>query len=256
MNTLSKLILVIKTIVNFPTAILDRLKLLKGNVIYKIRSEDLQFIARAGTEDIAEIAVVASGSEYDIKLISLPKNPTIIDLGGHIGTFSIYIARILKDKCRIYTYEPDTDNYSLLVKNIALNKIKTIFPKNMAISDYVGKGYLKKENMNNDAYHLDNSNKKIANCSVSTLTTIASSNKIKKVDLLKMDIEGGEYKIFQDKKSFDFIKNNVHYIFMEYHNIDKARNYSKIKKLIEINFNILQERTNVLTLENLRWKYN
>lgn len=254
MNTLSKLILVIKTIVNFPTAILDRLKLLNGTVTYKIRGNNLLFIARAGTEDIAEIAVVASGSEYKMNLIKLPKNPVIIDLGGHIGTFSVYTSRLLKNKCKIFIYEPDNENYSLLVKNIALNKIKSILPNNLAISDYVGKGYLKKENMNNDAYHLDNSNKKITNCSVSTLITVARNNNVKKVDLLKMDIEGGEYRIFQDQKSFNFIIKNVHYIFMEYHNIDKLRNYSKIKKLIENNFNILRDKSNVLTLENPNFK--
>jgi len=253
---LFKLILVIKTIVNFPTAILDRLKILRGSVTYKIRNKNLRFIARAGTEDIAEIAVVASGYEYNTNSISLPHKPVIVDLGGHIGSFSIYMARVLKDKCRIYTFEPDDENYSLLVKNIALNKIKSIFPKKVAISDYVGKGYLKKEGMNNDAYYLDNSKKKTPNCKISTLSAIARSNKIKKIDLLKMDIEGGEYKIFQDKKSLDYIRNNVHYIFMEYHNIDKIRNYSKIKKTIEKNFNVLNERTNILSLENLQWSHN
>ncbi len=254
MNALQKSVLAINTIVNFPTAFFDRLGLINKEVVYKIRNKDMRFIARGGTEDVAEIAVVASGYEYDINLLKLPKNPIIFDLGGHIGTFSIYMANLLKNKCSIYTYEPDKENFSLLKQNVSLNKSNSVTILNLAISDYVGKGYLKNEDMNTDAYHLETVTGKKPNCTISTIKREMQKNKVKKIDLLKIDIEGGEYKIFLHRESLEYILKNVHYIFMEYHNLDKKYNYSLIKKLIDKNFAVIQERTNTFTLENPNWK--
>lgn len=254
MDILFKIFLIIKTVSNFHTAFLDKLGFLHEKTLYKIRNRKMNFVARGGTEDMAEIVVVTSGYEYKLESIKLPKSPVIVDLGGHIGTFSIYIARMLKDNCKIYTYEPDKDNYKILKQNIALNKIKSVYPKNIAISDYIGKGHLKIEKMNTDAYHLDLSKGKTLNCSVSTLRKELSTHKVQKIDLLKIDIEGGEYKIFLDKSSLDYIRKSVHYIFIEYHDIDSQYNYSRIKKIIEENFRILHRRANILTLENLFWK--
>jgi len=255
MDKLFKANLIIKTIINFPSAFLDKLGILKGELVYKIRGKNIRFIARAGTEDMAEIVVVASGFEYDLNSIKLPIEPVIVDLGGHIGSVSVFMARMLKDKCKIYTFEPDKENYEILVRNIVLNRIHSIFPKSIAISDYVGKGYLKTEQMNTDAYYLDQSEKNF-NCQVSTLPKELKKKKVKKIDLLKMDIEGGEYKIFLHKQSFDYIQKTVHYIFMEYHDIDAYYNYSLIKKKLERNFRVLNKHANIITLENLNWKHD
>jgi FkbM family methyltransferase len=256
LNKLFKLTLIVKTIENFPTAILDRVGLLHGKIIYKIRRRNMRFIARAKTEDLAEIVVVTSGYEYNTKLIHLPKKPEIIDLGGHIGSFSISMADMFKDKCKIYAFEPDKENFAMLLENVALNKLHSIKAKNIAISNFVGKGYLKNEKMNTDAYYLDSSNNENSNCLISTLSTAMQPYKIKRIDLLKIDVEGAEYKIFLHKPSLSYIQKNVHYIFMEYHDIDNHYNYSLIKKVIESNFLILNKRTNILALENLKWKYD
>lgn len=246
-----KLILLIKTLNNFPTALLDKIGWLHEEVIYKLRGTKIQFFARGGTEDMAEIVVVASGYEYDIENIMLPKFPIIVDIGGHIGTFSIFMANVLKDKCKIYAFEPNRENYQLFLKNIKLNKIHSVFPKKIAISDFVGEGHLKTEAMNTDAYYLDRSNKNF-NCRVSTLPEELGT---KKVDLLKMDIEGAEYNILSHRESFSYILKSVHYIFMEYHNIDDKKNYALIKRKFKEKFKIIGERRNILTLENLYWRY-
>lgn len=252
MNTISKLVLVILTIVNFPTAILDRLRLLKGEVKYNLRN-GISFFARSGTEDLAEIAVVASGSEYKTESIDLPSNSTIVDLGGHIGTFSVLTAKQLRNRCKIYTFEPDIENFKILQKNIILNKITSVYPKNIAISDYVGKGYLKTEKMNTDAYHLALGKNKKNNCIVNTLPYALREHRIKKINLLKMDIEGEERNIFKHKASLTYIKKMVHYIFIE---IDPHYGSSQMKKIIDENFIILNRHKNILTLENLNSKYD
>lgn len=247
-----KFILVIRTLVNFNTAFLDKLGIIKGMIIYRIRRNNSYFIARSGTEDMAEIVVVSSGYEYDLNLIKLPQESIVVDLGGHIGTFSVFIDKALRGKVKIYTFEPDVDNYRLLRANLLLNNVVSVKAKNIAISDYSGMGYLRKEKMNTDAYYLDPKKHNTINCEVEKLSQALRGYKLKKIDLLKMDIEGGEYSIFQDKASLEYILKNVHYIFMEYHNINRKRTYSVISSIIQDNFRIINKRANILTLENMK----
>jgi FkbM family methyltransferase len=249
LNTVDKFFLVVRTISNFPTAVLDRLGFLKGNVVYKLRGKKLQFIARVGTEDLSEIAVVSTGSEYNMDLIRLSNNPTIVDLGGHIGTFSIPLAKSLNGSAKIYTVEPDRNNFALLNANITLNNVQSVTPLHMAISDYIGKGNLKNDTNNTDAFYLGNSGDNNV-CTVNTLRNALSPFDVKKIDLLKMDIEGGEYAILLDKRSFNYIKKHVNYIFMEFHTLDKKHNLALIKKIIKNDFKILNSPKNVLVLKN------
>jgi len=253
MDKLFKASLIMSTLRNFPLAFADKFGLVNKNIIYKIRNKKIQILARGNTEDMAEIVVVLSGYEYNLRTIKLHKAPLVVDLGGHIGTFSIFIASNFK-KAKIFTFEPDRENYNILNQNIKLNNIKNVYAKNLAISDYIGKGFLKKENMNTDAYFLENVKGKKFNCDVSTLESAIKKFGIKKIDILKIDIEGGEYKLFLHKQTLNYILSNIHYIFMEYHDINKKYNFGTIKNLIERNFYILDKRKNILTLENKLYK--
>jgi FkbM family methyltransferase len=60
----------------------------------------------------------------------------IIDLGAHIGTFSIPFARFNKGKGKIFSFEADTDNYYLLELNISENHLSdVIMPMRAVVSD-------------------------------------------------------------------------------------------------------------------------
>lgn len=249
-----KFFLVIRTIVNFPTAFLDKLGLMSGLTIYKIRGEDKCFIARCGSEDMAEIVVVYSGYEYRFDLISFSNNPVILDVGGHIGTFSILADKITKGDAAIYAFEPNEENFAILSANLLVNKVKTVTANQLGISNYSGKGFLKTKDLNTDAYYLETNKKKIYNCDVITLKKALELNRLKYVDLLKIDIEGGEYDLFTHKETFNTISSKIHYIFMEYHNINSKKNYPTIKKIIESKFKVINQRGNILTLENKFWK--
>jgi FkbM family methyltransferase len=48
------------------------------------------------------------------------KNEVFFDVGANIGLYSIYAA---KKSCRVYSFEPSSNNFSSLVKNIKLNNL-------------------------------------------------------------------------------------------------------------------------------------
>jgi len=158
----------------------------------------------------------------------------IIDAGAHAGFFSIY-CRILNSRVRIIALEPEPKNYDLLLKNLALNKIADVDTVPAALSGLSGKAkLLLAEDSHNHALIAGSNNKpgQILSVNAISLGDLVKKYKIKIVDLLKMDIEGGEYDVIENLSSFDFgqIKN----IVFEYHNWG-GKNYRRLEIILREN---------------------
>ena len=74
-------------------------------------------------------------------LDSLGPNDCLWDVGANVGLYSIYAARFRK--CRVYAFEPESQNFALLVENIDLNRVgENCHPACLAISEKSGLGNL------------------------------------------------------------------------------------------------------------------
>ena len=142
---------------------------------------------------------------------------TIIDIGGHIGSFSLLANKFLKKKGRQFVYEPVPENFNLIKKNILINNLTDfIKPFNYAVSKEIGKAkiYISSDNTGGSRLHLpDPSSKSFEIVKVTTLDEIYRTNKLDFVDLIKIDVEGSEHSIiFSSKK---ILMNKVRYIICE-----------------------------------------
>lgn len=64
----------------------------------------------------------------------LRSTDTLLDVGANVGMYSVYAAGILD--ARVYAFEPESQNFSLLCQNIVLNELeKRIIPFSAALSD-------------------------------------------------------------------------------------------------------------------------
>jgi len=209
--------LVILKLENWFEYFLDLFKITKNkSIIYKIR-DGSKYYARTNTADRGIVNSVVLEDEYRIKNLDLKDSSTIIDIGGQNGYFSVYASKNVK---KIFVYEPVLENYKNILKNIELNKLEDkIIPFNLAVSDKKGKIkiYLSKENSGNHSIY--GSGDEYIEAQSITVQDIFENNNIEKCDLLKIDIEGGEYNIFYNlsDKYFEKIKN----ICMECHEINK-----------------------------------
>ena len=122
------------------------------------------------------------------------KDLVIIDAGANVGMFSIHCSPSSKI---IYAIEPTPSHFNILQK-ITTN-FKNIIPINCAL-------WNKNENL---TFYIIPSNT-TANSAIDTggqaitvmgktLQTIIEENSITHIDLLKMDIEGSEFKILNDE---------------------------------------------------------
>ncbi|MBM3228373.1 FkbM family methyltransferase, partial [Candidatus Pacearchaeota archaeon] len=121
-----------------------------------------------------------------------------IDVGANIGKYSIMVGKRLGDKVKVIAFEPMPYTFEILKKNIELNKLKNIIPFEYALGKKEERldFYLDREGVGGGAHSLikDNANitkNKIGVC-VKKLDDILKELKIKRVDLIKIDVEGAE----------------------------------------------------------------
>jgi FkbM family methyltransferase len=257
MEFVSKVIRAAKTISNIHLFILDSLGLIRSEIIYLIKNTGVKIIARGGTNDCKEIVVIFSGLDYPVKILPELRNPVIMDIGSYIGEFALYTRDYYrKTHPLIIAVEPASENYKLLRRNISLNNFPDIITINAAVGPKNTNGTIRKNNVSFDGYRaVAMSGGSGESCKFVNISTLAKRYKLKVIDVLKMDIEGGEYPILSDRKSFDFLRNNVRYIFMEYHYLANGYSYRTVKNRIEANFTPIYHWHNLICLRNNKF-YN
>jgi FkbM family methyltransferase len=211
-NTL-KILAIVKSWHNYfiDYTTLDRNKKINQLILWN----GIRYFIRPKTTDMQIFNEVYLYKEYTPKNFDIYPNDNIIDIGSHIGIFSIYAAKKAY-KGKVYAFEPISSNYSILKKNISLNSIKNIIIENKGISNKRGKKkiYINKDPGGNSSYIYKNGDKNIIS-NMTTLQRIIKENNISKVNLLKIDCEGAEYDILLNCPDNIFLK--IERISLEYH---------------------------------------
>ena len=164
-----------------------------------------------------------------------------IDVGGYIGVVTLMMSKVLKNnekKWKIHTFEPFEESFQRLKENINLDPYKTnIFLNDMAISDSTGTSSLTTYEDSPGETHLENkkleSNKQstsLKNVKVITLKDYIDQNRIKHVNICKVDTEGSDYFVIKGLHEH-LEKKIVDYFIFEYQFIT----YDKIKDILSNN---------------------
>ena len=106
-------------------------------VIFETKT-NLKIKIRTDSTDLMALTNVWMINEYSIEDFQIAQNDTIIDIGAHIGLFSLLVSQLCKTG-KILSFEPVRENFDLLVSNLKLNHIENVLPFNMAVSKNSGK---------------------------------------------------------------------------------------------------------------------
>ena len=122
------------------------------------------------------------------------KKDTILDIGAHIGLFSIHLSKLTGCEGKVFAFEPTPFTRNVIMTTIRLNKADNISIQPYAVSDTNGDVVF---NVMPDSVGISNSIVAIDHTvpvQVKTITidTFRAENKIK-IDFLKIDVEGAEY---------------------------------------------------------------
>jgi FkbM family methyltransferase len=144
----------------------------------------------------------------------------IVDVGAHAGFFSMY-ARSLNKKVKIYAVEPEPNNLKLFKQHLMENNILGVKVIAGALASQTEKRQLivsadsHNHHLAQMSFRDEETEGKTISVQTFSFADFCKQNKIKKVSLLKMDIEEGEYELFDGMSADDFAM--VNYIILEYH---------------------------------------
>ncbi len=197
----------------------------------------MRFHIRSNTTDYKIMDEVVLHDCYRIHKVKRSKTPieTIIDLGAFIGDFTILASHTFPN-AKIYAVEPEKSNYHLLKQNIHLNHEKNVklYKKAIDAKKRILFLQLHKNNHGNNGLNGVDKPKMKQRVTGMSFSELWEKNAIQQCDLLKIDIEGGEYEFFSLKRHEPYLK-HTKLITMEYH-VNKAypmKYYAKLLKRLE-----------------------
>lgn len=120
-------------------------------------------------------------------------NMVVLDIGAHIGYFTRLVSKFVGSDGKIYAFEPDEENFRLLKKNTA--HLKNVKAFKLAITDKkeIRDFYLSQSRTGNHSLIAGVVPNQIKITVIaSDLDSILKQEGEKKVNFIKMDIEGGE----------------------------------------------------------------
>jgi len=69
---------------------------------------------------------------------ALAAGATVVNIGAHVGYYTLLAARLVGERGRVYAFEPEPANFHLLVRNIELNGFKNVIAVDKAVMHQTG----------------------------------------------------------------------------------------------------------------------
>ncbi|OHC75523.1 MAG: hypothetical protein A3G18_09385 [Rhodospirillales bacterium RIFCSPLOWO2_12_FULL_58_28] len=134
----------------------------------------------------------------DMAVVLCGPSPVIFDVGANIGLSALAFSRI--NGASVYGFEPTPSTFSFFEENIRINNVKNIIPVNIGLSDkkasmLIGPPKIDSDSGNFTVYvNQDDPAIRILSqeARFDTLDNYIADNDIRRMDYLKVDVEGHE----------------------------------------------------------------
>lgn len=131
--------------------------------------------------------------ETNYFLSKIKKGNIILDIGANIGYYTLLFSKLVGSKGKVFSFEPDPDNFRILSKNVFFNKLRNVVLVNKAVSDKTGKLNLFLDEMNKGDHRSYDSNDGRKSIEINSISLDDYFKAYKgKIDFIKIDTQGAE----------------------------------------------------------------
>jgi len=130
------------------------------------------------------------------KMFAPQAGDVVVDAGANIGCFSLQAATRVGPTGTVYSFEPASENFDMLLRNIRLNHASNIVPFRLALGDDENEaeiGIYEGFGSSSIMYHAKKPPKKTERVAVRSVDNC----QFERVDFLKLDTEGFEMNILK-----------------------------------------------------------
>lgn len=244
------------TRIDFKTAKkFDQLEL----VDWKTRYADFKFYVRKGLHEvqynvgpcvtkspnsgeyIKPLTSPAYGEKMDVNSVYNHED-TWLDIGGHIGLFSIRMAKQFPQIKKIWSYEALPHNVSFGLENVKINNCE-------GVCEYVQKAIVPNHEQSVDFFISTDSGKhSILPLRGRDIVNVPAINideaiKLHGATAIKMDVEGAEYDLIKAVTDWS----NIRVMILEYHFMykplkdNRVGKFQEVMKIFEDNFDVVRK---------------
>lgn len=160
------------------------------------------FVDAADTGFIPYLICDGVYEPYETELFQQLIQPgmVVVDVGANVGYYTLLAADRVGPTGRVYAFEPDPDNYALLVRNVAHNRCTNVVtvPRALDSGSGVRALFLGSHNLGRHSFASDNVPDVGGRVDVNTIgldeffATMADQGDGSRVGLIKIDVEGAE----------------------------------------------------------------
>lgn len=154
----------------------------------------------------------------------------VINAGSYHGYFAIYASRLVGSSGRVICFEPEPNNFRLLLKNISLNSLTNVttlpyglWSSNTALP-FISMGSGSQFNPAS-AWHKQT-------IPVRTLDSALSELKLPRLNLLTMDIEGAELEALAGARSSIASHPEINIAIASYHRVQDSPTSSRVEQVL------------------------
>lgn len=179
-----------------------------------VRNKDGLFYCRRAKDDTT---MVAEAFEFPLQsYFGAIKEGIFVDIGANIGKYTIKVGRQMGNKGRVISIEAEPENFEVLKRNIELNKLVNVSAINAACWNEEGELdlYTAPSSKTSGSHSVK---EKISPHSVKVksvkLDNILDSMGIKKVNFIKIDVEGAEVEVLEGAEKIIAKSDSVRILF-------------------------------------------
>jgi len=188
------------------------------NVLHRCEIDGISILAydAAESQSVKWIIWELQGDDYHLRQMQFDEGDVVVDIGAHIGLFSIYLAKRFPF-LKVLAFEPFPANFHNCTENLRLNGVTNVLLSPNAIANETRSLSMAADPVNSggaSAVVRTFASNGVANgITAMTLDEVFSIHKIDRCKLLKIDCEGMEYEILSGTKVFA----RVDYLAGEFH---------------------------------------